>query len=105
MFPEQEPENVKRIPAIVFALAFAFVAVAKEPPADVKIPNKNGEITFHHAKHKEVKCETCHGNAEGGKIQLSKEVGHKMCQDCHKANKDKGASVVCKTCHSGPKSS
>ena len=26
-----------------------------------------------------------------------------LCQDCHKANKDKGASVNCKTCHSGPK--
>ena len=96
---------MKRIPAILLALAFAFAAVAKEPPADVKIPNKNGEITFHHEKHKEVKCETCHGTAEGGKIQLSKDVGHKMCQDCHKANKDKGASVACKTCHSGPKSS
>jgi len=52
-----------------------------------------------------VKCEQCHGDPKGGqKIALSKDVGHKMCQDCHKANKDKGASVVCKSCHSGPKS-
>ncbi len=95
---------MKRIPAILFALAFATVALAANPPPDeAKIPNKNGQITFHHAKHKEVKCETCHGKAEGGKIALTKDTGHKMCQDCHKANKDKGASVVCKTCHSGPK--
>ncbi len=96
---------MNRIPAILIALAFATVALAAEPPADVKIPNKNGEITFHHAKHKDTKCETCHGKADGGKITgLSKETGHKMCQDCHKANKDKGASVNCKNCHSGPKS-
>ncbi len=93
-----------RIPAILRALAFATVAAAANPPEEVKIPTKNGEITFHHAKHKEVKCETCHGNANGGKITLNKDVGHKMCQDCHKANKDKGASIACKTCHSGPKS-
>ena len=95
---------MNRIPAILLALAFATVAAAATPPDEVKIPNKNGEITFHHAKHKEVKCETCHGNPNGGKFQLDKDSGHKLCQDCHKANKDKGASIVCKTCHSGPKS-
>ncbi len=96
---------MNRIPAILFALAFATVAAAANPPDAVKIPNKNGEITFHHAKHKDLKCESCHEKAEGGKIALTKESGHKMCQDCHKANKDKGASVACKTCHSGPKAS
>jgi predicted CXXCH cytochrome family protein len=96
---------VNRILAIVAALAFATVAAAATPPAEgVKIPNKNGEITFNHSKHKEVKCETCHGNANGGKIEFTKEKGHALCQDCHKANKDKGASINCKTCHSGPKS-
>jgi hypothetical protein len=95
-----------RIPAILFALGFATVVAAANPPADgVKIPNKNGEITFNHSKHKDVKCETCHaGNAAGGKIKLDKDSGHKLCQECHKANKDKGASVNCKTCHSGAKS-
>ena len=94
-----------KIPAILFALAFATTAAAANPPATgVKIPNKNGEITFNHSKHKEVKCETCHAKAEGGKIALTKDSGHKLCQDCHKANKDKGASIACKTCHSGPKS-
>ncbi|HET6440017.1 MAG TPA: cytochrome c3 family protein [Anaeromyxobacter sp.] len=95
---------MNRIPAILLALAFATIAAAANPPDEVKIPNKNGEITFHHAKHKEVKCETCHGTANGGKIKLDKDSGHKLCQDCHKANKDKGASIVCKTCHSGAKS-
>jgi predicted CXXCH cytochrome family protein len=94
-----------KIPAIIFALAFATVAVAATPPADgLKIPNKNGEISFNHSKHKEMKCEACHGSANGDKIKLDKDSGHKLCQDCHKANKDKGASIACKTCHSGPKS-
>jgi len=97
---------IYRIPAILLALGLATVVAAANPPADgVKIPNKNGEITFNHSKHKDVKCEVCHGagNTTGGKIKLDKEIGHKTCQDCHKANKDKGASVNCKTCHSGPK--
>lgn len=95
---------IHRIPAILLALGLATVVAAATPPAEgVKIPNKNGEITFNHSKHKDVKCETCHGNANGGKIKLDKEIGHKLCQDCHKANKDKGASVNCKTCHSGAK--
>jgi hypothetical protein len=95
-----------KIPAILVALAFATVAAAANPPADgLKIPNKNGEITFNHSKHKELKCEQCHaGNPAGGKFKLDKDSGHKLCQECHKANKDKGASVACKTCHSGPKS-
>jgi len=96
---------IKRIPFALLALAFATVVAAAEAPKEgVKIPNKNGEITFHHDKHKDTKCEVCHGKPDGGKMTLTKESGHKLCQDCHKANKDKGASVVCKTCHSGPKS-
>ncbi len=95
-----------RLPAILFALGFATVVLAANPPADgAKMPSKNGEITFNHSKHKDVKCETCHaGNAAGGKLELTKDTGHKLCQDCHKANKDKGASVSCKSCHSGAKS-
>ncbi len=88
-------------------LAFAVVtaaAAADVPKGPQTIPNKNGAITFDHAKHTEVKCETCHGNATGGKIALSKDWGHKTCLECHKANKAKGAKAECKSCHSGPKS-
>ncbi len=97
---------MKRIVAVLAALSLATVAAAASAPTEpIKIPNKNGEITFNHAKHKDVKCETCHGNATGGKITLNKEIGHKTCLDCHKANKDKGAQITCKSCHSGPKAS
>jgi hypothetical protein len=89
-------------------LAFAVVtaaAAADAPTAPQTLPNKNGAITFNHAKHKDVKCAVCHGNDAGGKITtLNKDWGHKTCQECHKANKDKGAKVDCKSCHSGPKS-
>lgn len=95
---------MNRLLAVLAALALATVAAAATAPAEpVKIPNKNGEIVFNHAKHKDVKCETCHGNAAGGKIALTKESGHKTCLDCHKANKDKGAEITCKSCHSGAK--
>ena len=91
-----------------FFLAFAVVtaaAAADMPTKPVTLPNKNGAITFNHDKHKDVKCETCHGDAKGeSKIKPSKEWGHKTCQECHKANKAKGAKIDCKSCHSGPKS-
>jgi Zn finger protein HypA/HybF involved in hydrogenase expression len=96
---------VNRILAVLAALSIATVALAAAAPAEpVKIPNKNGEITFNHSKHKDLKCTTCHANDAGGKIAFTKESGHKTCQDCHKANKDKGALVTCKSCHSGAKS-
>lgn len=96
---------MNRILAVLAALSLATVALAAAAPAEpVKLPNKNGEVVFNHATHKDVKCATCHGNDTGGKIELTKESGHKMCQDCHKANKDKGAKITCKSCHSGAKS-
>jgi hypothetical protein len=96
----------KLFSAAFLALALVGAAAAAEMPTKpITIPNKNGAITFNHDKHKAVKCEVCHGDAKGEtKITLSKDWGHKTCQECHKANKDKGAKTDCKTCHSGPKS-
>jgi predicted CXXCH cytochrome family protein len=96
----------KTISALFLAFAVVTAATAADAPGKVTMPNKNGAITFDHgnAKHKEQKCETCHGNATGGKIAtLTKDTGHKMCLDCHKANKAAGAKADCKSCHSGPK--
>jgi len=97
---------------IFSALFLAFAVVTAAAAADVPktpqtIPNKNGAITFDHAKHTAVKCEVCHGNPAGGKITtLSKDWGHKTCLECHKSadSKAKGAKADCKSCHSGPKS-
>ncbi len=92
--------------ALFAALSLATVAVAAEPPkAPVTLKNKQGAITFDHAKHAGVKCETCHETATGGKSKItSKETGHATCLECHKANKEKGAKADCKSCHSGEKS-
>lgn len=92
--------------AMFAALTFSTVALAAAAPAGpVKLPNKNGEITFNHSKH-QMKCETCHASAEGGKLAFAdKDGGHKTCLECHKANKEKGAKIGCKDCHSGPKAS
>lgn len=95
----------KYFAALFAALTIATVAIAADAPkAPVTIPNKQGAITFDHAKHAAVKCADCHG-ATAGKIGAQgKDKGHANCLDCHKANKDKGAKVGCKDCHSGPKS-
>jgi len=95
---------VNRILAVLAALAFTTVALAAAAPTTPnKLPNKNGEVVFNHATHKDVKCTTCHTSDAGGKIEFTKETGHKTCLDCHKANKDKGAAITCKACHSGAK--
>lgn len=93
--------------ALFAALAFSTVAIAAgAPTGPTKIANKQGEITFDHAKHSAAKCETCHETATGGKVKFDgKDAGHAVCLDCHKANKDKGAKVGCKDCHSGAKAS
>lgn len=46
------------------------------------------------------KCETCH-NADMANETLNsfKNAAHERCKNCHKENKDKGASTSCTTCH------
>ena len=99
---------IKTFSALFMAFAVVTVAAAADMPKTPQtIPNKNGAITFNHDKHKEVKCETCHGDAKGDKkITPSKDWGHKTCLECHKSadSKAKGAKADCKSCHSGPKS-
>jgi len=98
------------------AVAAAFLAVgvasAAEPPkGKVTIAQKDaaaakkGPVTFDHASatHKAQKCETCHGKAEGGKMELDMKSGHATCQKCHnetaKADAAKKAIASCDNCH------
>jgi ferredoxin len=89
-----------RMLSVALAVAFAAPVFAAEPPKEVVLKSaKQGDITFHHEKHKEVKCETCHGTAEGGKIAgLDMKKGHAICQDCHKKQENK-ALAKCDNCH------
>ena len=53
----------------LFAVAFAFAVHAAAPTGPITLEAKNGNVTFEHSKHSQLKCETCHASAAGGKIE------------------------------------
>ncbi len=84
--------------AALFAVALAFSASAAAP-GPVKLPAKNGDVTFEHSKHAKLKCETCHATAAGGKIEgFGKDKAHGLCVECHKKEGGK-APTKCTDCH------
>jgi cytochrome c553 len=89
---------MKRL-VLVLAVLFASSAFAVDAPKEPKVLEaKQGNITFKHDTHKEAKCEKCHGPGEPKKLaKMDKEAGHKLCQECHKAEK-KGPQK-CGDCH------
>jgi cytochrome c553 len=89
---------MKRL-VLAIAILFASSAFAAVAPKDAKVLEaKQGNITFKHDTHAAAKCEKCHGAGEPGKIaKMDKEAGHKLCQECHKAEK-KGPQK-CAECH------
>jgi len=89
----------KYIVGLFAALALATVAIAAEPPSGpIQLPAKNGNITFEHAKHKQLKCDTCHTSMEGGKIEgFGKDKAHGTCIECHK--KEGKGPQKCAECH------
>jgi opacity protein-like surface antigen len=59
---------------------------------------KNGNVTFNHGKHSEqFACKACHEKTPPGKMALSKETAHKLCQGCHQT-KGRGPTQ-CGQCH------
>jgi cytochrome c2 len=90
---------MKKLAALV-AVLFATVAFAvAAPTAPSVLEAKQGNVTYNHGKHAALKCESCHkGQATPGKIgKIAKDDAHKMCLDCHKAEK-KGPQK-CAECH------
>lgn len=69
--------------------------------AVVQLPAKNGNVTFPHKMHQEMKemaCTKCHESDQGGKIaDLGKDWAHKTCKGCH-TEMGKGP-VKCNECH------
>jgi len=85
----------------------AFVAVADNGPASIKMDVKMGAVTLDHAKHQGLSdCATCHHTGDyakckschGGKPDApkSKKAYHKLCKDCHKKQ---SGPTKCKGCH------
>jgi predicted CXXCH cytochrome family protein len=87
-----------RIATFVAAALFAFAVSAQQAPAEPStLEAKNGNVTFNHKTHATVKCETCHADAKGGKMELGKEKGHALCVECHK--KEAKGPAKCAECH------
>jgi hypothetical protein len=94
---------VKKILVAVVAVAFAAIANAAPPPAEVVLPAKPGNVTFNHKAHQGQGCKKCHGEGAPGKIELNKDKAHALCSDCHK-EKGKGPADAkdakgCAACH------
>ena len=88
-----------RIASVVAAVLFAGAAIAADAPAaPATLEAKNGNVTFEHSKHSQLKCETCHATAAGGKIEgFGKEKAHGTCVECHK--KEAKGPAKCAECH------
>lgn len=88
------------IAAVAMSLFCAGFAAAADQTV-VELPAKNGNVSFPHKKHqdmKEMKCTNCHETEQGGKIaNLGKDWAHKTCKGCHT---EKGAGPTkCNECH------
>ena len=86
---------------------------------------KKTAVSFQHSTHPDTACLDCHHKAEQAKLDAGEATAcnadgchgpteevvdgkkkldledayHGKCKDCHKANKDKGASTKCTACH------
>ena len=94
---------MKRIIA-AFALTLFCAGSAVAGTSIIVLPAKNGDVTFAHTLHQEMRqeikdmsCATCHETETGGKIAaLSKEWAHKTCLQCHEK---KDGPTKCDGCH------
>ena len=89
---------------LIAAVALSLFCAGLAPAADntvVILPAKNGNVSFPHKKHqdmKEMACTNCHETDKGGKIaELGKDWAHKTCKGCH-TDKGKGPTK-CNECH------
>jgi predicted CXXCH cytochrome family protein len=89
----------KYFAAMFAAVVVATSAFAAAPAGPITLPAKNGNVTFEHSKHTgNLKCETCHATAAGGKIEgFGKDKAHGLCVECHKTGA-KGPTK-CADCH------
>jgi flavoprotein len=87
--------------AVILSALVIFGAVTAQAHDKVVIlPAKNGDVTFNHLKHKEVKkqCVACHETEKGGKIaNMGKDWAHKTCKGCHEELKQ--GPTACTGCH------
>ena len=87
----------------ILSIALVMLSAGTALSSDtINIPAKNGNVSFPHKKHMEIKqekgCIACHETDKGGKIAgLGKDWAHKTCKGCHETM-GKGPSK-CGDCH------
>lgn len=96
---------------LIYSVAVAFLCVAgvvgvsmaddDKGPAEITLQTEKARkpALFPHAAHQErIECDKCHKDANFPADGVwTKDAGHALCKDCHKAN---DASTKCSTCHS-----
>lgn len=87
--------------AAAAATAGAAESVMGKKPAitqEIILEASYGNVTFPHAVHGEAfACATCHGDQNPADLEITKDVAHQLCRDCHK---DQGAGpTACTGCH------
>jgi predicted CXXCH cytochrome family protein len=88
---------------IILSSALVMVSAGTALSSDtISLPAKNGNVSFPHKKHMEIKqekgCTACHAADTGGKIAgLGKEWAHNTCKGCHE-KMGKGPAT-CSDCH------
>lgn len=88
----------RRMIAIFAASLFSAGALPAAAADVVKFEAKNGTVTFNHKAHQQrVKgdCSKCHQGTPA-KIEINKEVAHKLCTGCHR---EMNGPTKCGDCH------
>jgi hypothetical protein len=106
---------------VALGLGLGTALSADAPKDPVKVTNfggAKGVVTYDHAKHKDLKCVSCHHNEKDGKYKCGechkkeldkatkaaslKDAAHGepkgVCYSCHKAEKAKN-KLACDKCH------
>jgi len=96
---------------LIYSVAVAFLCVAGfatistagddkgEAEYTLTTAKAKKPVLFPHAAHQErIECDKCHKDANfpATADSWTKDAGHALCKDCHKAN---GATTKCSSCH------
>jgi hypothetical protein len=89
--------------AVAFLCATGLVTMTMaedKGPAEITLQTEAAKkpALFPHKAHQDrgVECKTCHESSNYAKGAWTKDAGHGLCKDCHKAE---GGPTKCGTCH------
>jgi len=91
-------------------ISIGFSAMADNGPAEIKLDNKRGTVTFNHQQHQASNdCATCHHKGletpqcrschDGTTAPPAKTAFHNLCKECHKKSGSDKVKGTCTECH------